>query len=126
MPGRYALIVATDEYGDPKLNRLRTPAMDAAALDGVLGDPAIGDFEAQLAANEPDHMLRRRIAAFFGDRTRDDLLLLHFSCHGLKDDSGQLYFATTDTEVAYLDASAIPAEFVSRQMAISRSSSVLM
>jgi Caspase domain len=126
MPGRYALIVATDEYGDPKLNRLRTPAMDAAALAGVLGDPEIGDFEVQLATNEPDHMLRRRIAAFFGDRKRDDLLLLHFSCHGLKDDSGQLYFATTDTEVAYLDASAIPAEFVSRQMAISRSSSVLM
>jgi hypothetical protein len=48
---------------------------------------------------------------------RDDLLLLHFSCHGLKDDSGQLYFAAADTEVAYLDATAIPAEFVSRQMA---------
>ena len=92
----------------------------------MLGDPEIGDFEVQLATNEPDHRLRRRIAAFFGDRKRDDLLLLHFSCHGLKDDSGQLYFATTDTEVAYLDASAIPAEFVSRQMAISRSSSVLM
>jgi hypothetical protein len=126
VPGRYALIVATDEYKDPKLNRLRTPATDAAALADVLGDPEIGDFEVQLATNEPDHMLRRRIAAFFGDRRRDDLLLLHFSCHGLKDDSGQLYFATTDTEVAYLDASAIPAEFVSRQMAISRSNSVLM
>src|SRR3954453_13453618 len=126
MPGRYALIVATDEYKDPKLGRLRTPASDASALARVLGDPEIGDFEVQLAVNEPDHLLRRRIAAFFSDRRRDDLLLLHFSCHGLKDDSGQLYFATTDTEVAYLDASAIPAGFVSRQMAISRSNSVLM
>src|SRR3954469_6319463 len=126
MPGRYALIVATDDYKDPKLSRLRTPATDAAALAGVLGAPEIGAFEFQRAANEPDHVLRRRIAAFFGDRKRDDLLLLHFSCHGLKDDGGQLHFATTDTEVAYLDASAIPAEFVSRQMAISRSNSVLM
>src|SRR4051812_19885285 len=126
MPGRYALIVATDEYKDPKLSRLRTPATDASSLARVLGDPDIGAFDVQLAVNEPDHMLRRRIAAFFSDRRRDDLLLLHFSCHGLKDDSGQLHFATTDTEVAYLDASAIPAEFVSRQMAISRSNSVLM
>src|SRR4051794_41125135 len=126
MPGRYALIVATDEYKDPKLSRLRTPATDASSLARVLGDPDIGAFDVALAVNEPDHMLRRRIAAFFADRRRDDLLLLHFSCHGLKDDGGQLHFATTDTEVAYLDASAIPAEFVSRQMAISRSNSVLM
>src|SRR3954453_4894053 len=126
MPGRYALIVATDEYRDAKLSRLRTPATDATELAGVLGDPEIGGFEVQLAANEPDHMLRRRIAAFFGDRRRDAPLLLPFSCHGLKDDSGQLYFATTDTEVAYLDASSVPAEFVSRQMALSRSNSVLM
>src|SRR5262249_47888106 len=45
---------------------------------------------------------------------------------GLKDDSGQLYFAARDTEVEHLDASAPSAEFVSRQMARSRSSSVLM
>src|SRR3954453_8625565 len=117
MPGRYALIVATDEYKDAKLSRLRTPATEAPELARALGDPEIGGFEVQLAANEPDHILRRRIAAFFGDRRRDDLLLLHFSCHGLKDDGGQLYFATTDTEVHFLVASAIPAEFVSRQMA---------
>src|SRR3954471_4888401 len=107
MPGRYAPTVASADYKDPKLSRLRTPATDAAALAGVLGDPEIGAFEVQLSANEPDHVLRRRIAAFFGDRKRDDLLLLHFSCHGLKDDSGQLYFATTATEAGSLDASAL-------------------
>ena len=126
MPGRYALIVATDTYGDPKLRRLRAPARDAEALADVLRDPEIGGFEVELAANETDAALRRRIAAFFSDRARDSLLLLHFSCHGLKDDSGQLYFAAADTEVAHLDATAIPAEFVSRQMARSRSNNVLM
>ena len=126
MPGRYALIVATDTYGDPKLSRLRAPARDAEALADVLRDPEIGGFEVELAANETDAALRRRIAAFFSDRARDSLLLLHFSCHGLKDDSGQLYFAAADTEVAHLDATAIPAEFVSRQMARSRSNNVLM
>jgi hypothetical protein len=126
VPGRYALIVATDTYSDPKLRRLRAPARDAEALADVLRDPEIGEFEVELAANETDAALRRRIAAFFSDRARDSLLLLHFSCHGLKDDSGQLYFAAADTEVAHLDATAIPAEFVSRQMARSRSNNVLM
>jgi Caspase domain len=124
--GRYALIVATDAYADDRLRRLRAPAHDAEALAGVLRDPLIGDFDVTLLSNEPESVLRRRIAAFFGDRARDDQLLLHFSCHGLKDDSGQLYFAASDTEVGHLDASAIAAEFVSRQMARSRSSSVLM
>jgi hypothetical protein len=124
--GRYALIVATDAYADEKLRRLRAPAHDADALAGVLRDPDIGDFEVTLLANEPESVLRRRIASFFGERARDDLLLLHFSCHGLKDDSGQLYFAAADTEVDHLDASAVSAEFVSRQMARSRSNSVLM
>ncbi len=126
MPGRYALIVATDTYSDPKLRRLRAPARDAEALADVLRDPEIGGFEVALASNENDAALRRRIAAFFSDRARDSLLFLHFSCHGLKDDSGQLYFAAADTEVAHLDATAIPAEFVSRQMARSRSNNVLM
>jgi Caspase domain len=126
VPGRYALIVATDAYEDERLRRLRAPAHDAEALARVLRDPEIGGFDVQLLANEPEALLRRRIAAFFSERSRDDLLLLHFSCHGLKDDGGQLFFAASDTEVAQLDASAIPAEFVSRQMARSRSNSVLM
>ena len=125
MPGRYALIVANGTYRDEKLSRLRTPTRDAEELARVLHDPAIGDFAVELAVDEPESALRRKIATFFADRGRDDLLLLHFSCHGLKDDSGQLYFAATDTEVAHLDATALSAEFVSRQMTRSRSRKVV-
>ena len=28
----------------------------------------------------------------------EDLIVLHFSCHGLKDDSGELYLAATNTQ----------------------------
>jgi hypothetical protein len=125
VPGRYALIVANGTYSDAKLSRLRTPTRDAEELARVLRDPAIGDFEVELAVDEPEAVLRRKIATFFADRGRDDLLLLHFSCHGLKDDSGQLYFAAPDTEVAHLDATALSAEFVSRQMTRSRSRKVV-
>jgi hypothetical protein len=123
--GRFALIVANGTYADPKLNRLRSPSSDAAALARVLRDPDIGGFQVDLAEDEPEHLLRRRIARFFADRGRDDLLLLHLACHGLKDESGQLYFATSDTEVAELDATAVSAEFLARQMNRSRSRKVV-
>jgi hypothetical protein len=126
MPGRYALIVATDAYEDPKLRQLRTPALDAEALAGVLRDGEIGDFAVDVSINEAEHRLRRRIATFFAERRRDDLLLLHVSSHGVKDDSGQLYFAATDTEVAQLEASAVSAEFLSRQMTRSRSQKIVV
>ena len=116
MSGRYALIVANDLYEDATLRKLRAPTHDAAALRRVLSDPLIGGFDANVFANEPEHMLRRRIYAFFDDRAPDDLLLLHISCHGLKDVGGELYFAARDTDVAKLDVTAVSAEFVVRQM----------
>src|SRR4029453_4799180 len=119
--GPYALIFANGGIRHPKLSPLRSPATDASELARVLSDPEIGAFEVELSTDEPEHVLRRRVGRFFADRKRDDLLLLHFSCHGLKDDSGQLYFAAADTEVENLEATAISAEFVSRQMTRSRS-----
>ena len=40
MSGRFALIVASGAYSDPKLSRLRTPTRDAEELARVLRDPA--------------------------------------------------------------------------------------
>jgi uncharacterized caspase-like protein len=126
LSGRYALIVANDLYEDVTLRKLRAPARDAAALRRVLSNPLIGDFDAEVFANEPEHLLRRRLHAFFDDRAPDDLLLLHISCHGLKDVDGELYFAARDTEVARLDATAVPAEYVVRQMKRTRCRQVVV
>jgi Caspase domain len=123
---RSALVVANDRYLDPGLRKLRAPGQDAEALVRVLGDQAIGGFQVRIVANQPEHLLRREVAAFFADRRRDDLLVAHFSCHGVKDDSGHLYFATVDTELGNLDTTAIPAEFVNRQMSRSRSRRVVL
>jgi hypothetical protein len=123
---RSALIVANDDYQDASLGRLRAPARDAAALARVLGDPGVGGFEVEVVSNQPEWRLRRTIGAFFAERSREDLLLLHFSCHGVKDDSGQLYFATTDTELANLDATAVPADFVNRHMSRSHSRRIVL
>jgi hypothetical protein len=123
---RSALIIANDQYQDAHLRSLRAPAKDATALARVLGHPEIGNFDVKVVTNEPEHRLRREIAMFFADRQHDDLLLAHFSCHGVKDDSGQLYFATPDTELRNLDATAVPADFVNRHMTRSRSRRVVL
>jgi hypothetical protein len=126
-PGRReALIVAADSYADPKLRALRAPARDAAELARVLGDPEVGDFQVDVSLNEPDHVVRRRLSEFFRDRDRDDLLLLHVSGHGLKDEDGTLYFASSNTAVEHLEATAIPSEFVNRQMTKSRSRRIVL
>ncbi|MEA2281176.1 MAG: hypothetical protein QOK21_1783 [Solirubrobacteraceae bacterium] len=123
---RSALIVAMDTYEDPKLRALRAPAADARALASVLRDPDIGGFDVMFAFNPKEGELRRTLSAFFADRTPDDLLLVHVGCHGVKDDDGRLYFATADTELAHLDATAVPADFVNRRMNDSRSRRIVL
>jgi caspase domain-containing protein len=123
---RRALIVASDTYEDPKLRMLRAPAHDAQALGRVLGDPVIGNFSATILENEPEYRLRRAIGRFFGKGGRKDVLLLHFACHGVKDEDGTLYFAATDTETDNLQATALPADFVNDEMNRSRSRRIVL
>jgi uncharacterized caspase-like protein len=123
---RSALIVASDDYTDPELRRLRAPASDAQALAAVLRDPGIGGFQVRTLLNEPAHEVSLAVEEFFADRTPDDLLLVHFSCHGVKDEGGELYFATANTRLRRLGATAVAAEFVNRRMSRSRSRRVVL
>ncbi|MGW3173838.1 caspase family protein [Streptomyces sp. NPDC001153] len=113
---RHALIIANDAYEDQGLKKLRAPGLDADALSAVLRNPQIGDFEVDVLRNASAQDMKTRIEAFFKDRRRDDTLVLHFSCHGIKDESGELYFAASDTRLGLLDATTTPAYFVHRCM----------
>ena len=123
---RSALIVANDSCTDPGLSRLRAPDSDAQALARVLRDPDIGDFEVPVLLNEPAHEVNLAVEEFFADRRPDDLLLVHFSCHGVKDESGELFFAAANTRLRRLGATAVAAEFVNRRMNRSRSRRVVL
>src|SRR5262249_33363355 len=116
MANRKALIVATGSYQDPKLSQLRAPAADADRLADVLRDPSIGDFEVDIAIDDDERSLRRRLARFFAAADRDDVVLAHFSCHGVKDANGALYLAASDTEMDLLEATAIPAAWLDEQL----------
>ncbi len=123
---RSALIVASYDYDDPGLTRLRAPAQDARALANVLGDPEVGAFQVETVLNAPAHEINRTMERFFAERGVDDLLLLHYSGHGVKDESGDLYFAAANTELAYLSATGVSADFVNRLMNRTRARRVVL
>ena len=54
------------------------------------------------------------------------MLLLHFSCHGLKSESGELFFAARNTRPNRLGSTAVSADFVQRCMRASRSRSIVL
>ena len=123
---RKALIVASDDYEHEGLRRLLAPAADAEALSRVLGDPQIGAFDVQVVHNEPAHVIQGQIEDVFSESRADDVLLLHFSCHGLKSQSGELFFAARNTRPNRLGSTAVSADFVQRCMRASRSRSIVL
>jgi len=123
---RHALIIATGSYEHDGLRRLRSAPADAEALGGVLGDPAIGGFAVDVLRDGSAQQVRSRIEDFFADRRPDDVLLLHLSCHGLKSESGDLYFTARDTRPQRLASTAISADFVQHCLRMSRSRSVVV
>jgi hypothetical protein len=123
---RTALIVANDEYEHEGLKHLRSPGADASALADVLENRQISDFDVHVVHNESAHVVQGRIEDLFLDSRPDDVVLLHFSCHGLKSESGELYFATRNTRPDRLRSTAVSADYVQRCMRASRSRSVVL
>lgn len=121
MSGKFALIIGNSKYDDPTLTQLHAPDADVQVLADVLRDPAIGGFNVQTLVNESSQVVSQEIETFFTDRKTDDLLLFYFSGHGVKDESGQLYFAVSSTRTKLLRSTAIPAQLVNEVMRLSRS-----
>ena len=118
---RLALVVANATYYDEGLERLTSPAQDAAALTRVLADPAIGGFEVSTVVDGNSGEVTEAVEGFLADVERADLLLLYFSCHGLKDEYGRLYFATQNTRRNRLRSTAVSAAVVNDLLLGSRS-----
>jgi hypothetical protein len=115
--GRHALLIATETYADPALRRLIAPGGDARALEGVLSDPSIAGFEVTTLIDQPHHVVGEAIGEFYRVRRRDELTLLYFTGHGVKDDDGSLYLAMANTRRDSLMFTALAAELVDRAMA---------
>ncbi|MFC0431126.1 type VII secretion protein EccCb [Kutzneria buriramensis] len=113
MGRRLALLVATSTYGAAKLHALPAPAQEAPLLARLLQDDRIGAFdEVHYLVNAHKSEVERNIEDLFRDRDQDDLVLLHISGHGLKNDHDRLFFATSDTNLDRLHSTAVSATLV--------------
>jgi hypothetical protein len=116
MAGRKALVVATYAYRDAGLSQLAAPGHDAEAFAAVLENPEIAGFSVTALLNEPNHVVAEAVEDFYADCGRDDLALLYFSGHGLKDDDGRLYLAMANTRRDRLRSTSLPAAQVNDAM----------
>lgn len=96
--GKYALLIGVSEYA-AGLTALPAAANDAAAMQRVLLSRELGAFDdVEVLSNPTRDDMSRKIELWLDARQSDDLVLLFFSGHGVKDDRRELYFATGSTE----------------------------
>ncbi|MGW0294654.1 caspase, EACC1-associated type [Streptomyces tuirus] len=123
---RRALLIGTGTYDHPELSELLSPGADCAGLTEVLCDEEIGQFEVQKLVDADRPTLERAIEEFFLTARRDDVCLLYFSCHGVRNRSDKLYFAVRNTDPERPAHSAISASFVHDMMDECRARSVVV
>ena len=116
-----ALIIGNSQYEDALLRQLVAPSRDAETLAEVLADGTIGGFDVHTVTDAPSYRVCEEIEAFFDDRDRDHLLLLYFSGHGVTDDDGMLYYATSNTHHKRMRSTAVAANWVNEVMSQCRS-----
>ncbi|MGH3808586.1 MAG: caspase, EACC1-associated type [Pseudonocardiaceae bacterium] len=126
MKSRVTLLVGCSDYEDPSFPRLPAPVQDVDALRRVLADETIGDFSVDTLLNKPSGTVSAQIESFFANRKPDDFLVLYFSCHGVLDSRGRLYFVTANSRKGLLDSTGISARWVQEQMNKSRSRSIVL
>jgi Caspase domain len=121
---KLALLIGVSEY-ESGLSPLPSALKDVEALQRVLKHPEMGNFtQVKLLINPDPKIMEEEIEALFSGRNREDLVLLFFSGHGLRDDKGNLYFATRTTRKStandFIKASTVPARFIQERMSDSR------
>ncbi|NES21062.1 MAG: hypothetical protein F6K41_19555 [Symploca sp. SIO3E6] len=121
---KVALLFGVSEY-EPELKSLPAASGDIEAMKRVLEHPEMGCFDEITCRNNPDSQsMQYEIETLFSGRSKDDLLLLYFSGHGIKDDTNRLYFASRNTRKSQkgelIRSTAVPASFIHEVMLNSR------
>lgn len=122
MSGKFAIIIGNTEYSDPGLAQLTAPGKDAEDFARVLKDTEIGAFDqVNIVLNQSSSASIEAIDEFFDQRMPDDLLVLYFSGHGVRDELGALYLAVKNTIRSRLRSTAIKSDYIREAMDQSRS-----
>ncbi|MGH3841349.1 MAG: caspase, EACC1-associated type [Pseudonocardiaceae bacterium] len=118
---RRALLIANSRYEDPRFRQLASPDADVRGLAAVLEDSEIGGYEVATLTDENWSRARIEIARFCASRKRDDLILIYYSGHTFKDETGVLYLCFKDSDPDILSATGISGAFLIDQISRCRS-----
>ncbi len=122
MSGKFALIIANTEYNDSGLAQLSAPGKDAEDFANVLKSPEVCDFDdVKVLLNQPSSSVIEAMDEFFDQKKPNDLLILYFSGHGIRDEFGSLFLAVKNTARNRLKSTAIKSDYVRDLMDQSRS-----
>ncbi|MFM8924225.1 MAG: caspase, EACC1-associated type, partial [Microcystis panniformis] len=94
---KFALLIGVSEYSEG-LRSISSAIQDIEAMRRVLEHPDMGAFDQVTVLSNPDKgSMEKAVEYLFADRQRDDLVLLYFSGHGLKDQKARFFLSTRDT-----------------------------
>ncbi|MEH1888343.1 MAG: caspase family protein [Nostoc sp.] len=96
---KLALLIGISDY-QPGLNALPGAVQDVKAMQRVLQHSEMGDFadaDVTVLENPQRQVIEEAIETLFSGRRKDDLVLLYFSGHGIKDEAGKLSLANSQT-----------------------------
>lgn len=93
---KLALLIGVSQY-EKGFSALPAAAKDVEAMQKVLEDQKIGGFKVTSLINKDRQLIDEEIEQLFSDRKKDDLLVLFFSGHGMKDENGKLFLAARNT-----------------------------
>ena len=122
-----ALLIGVSEYNSKSgLKPLPSAAEDVQAMQRILLHSS--EFTAEnitVLTNPQKHDVEEAIYQLFTDRQKEDLLLFYFSGHGIKDETGKLYFSLPTTRKnqngSLIKYTALPATVLHESMNDSRS-----
>jgi hypothetical protein len=122
MSGKFALIIGNTEYTDPGLAQLTAPSTDTEDFARVLKDQNLCGFDdVKILLNQLSSSVIEAIDEFFDQKKHDDMLVLYFSGHGIKDEIGSLYLSFKNTIRTRLRATAVKSDYIREAMDQSRS-----
>ena len=95
---KFALLIGVGEYSEGLLP-IPSAIEDVEAMRRVLEHPDMGAFDEVTVLSNPDKRSLEKAVEdlFLSNRQRDDLVLLYFSGHGLKDKNAKFYLSTQET-----------------------------
>lgn len=122
---KIALLIGVSEYTSG-FSPLPSAVNDVRAMRRVLENPDIGSFDQVQSLENPDRQsMEDAIETLFANCRKDDLVLLFFSGHGVRDDDARLYLAACnarkDEKGRLIKSRAVAADLVHQFMENSKS-----